>query len=65
MARLNPSRVDDFYRTFRSIMPEVKEIKDKYIKWRDMLIESNNGNLVEMYKCNLSKWTPEELDGIM
>ena len=65
MTRLNPSRVDDFYRTFKSIMPEVKEIKDKYIKWRNMLIESNKGNLVEMYKCNLSKWTPEELDGIM
>lgn len=65
MARLDPSRVDEFYRIFRTVMPEVKEIKDKYIKWRDMLIESNNGNLIEMYKCNLSKWTPEELDGII
>jgi asparagine synthase (glutamine-hydrolysing) len=65
MTRLDPSRVDEFYRTFRAVMPEVKEIKDKYIKWRDMLIESNNGNLIEMYKCNLSKWTPEELDGII
>ncbi|MGB7291489.1 MAG: asparagine synthase (glutamine-hydrolyzing) [Thermodesulfobacteriota bacterium] len=65
MMRLDPSRVDEFYRTFRTVMPEVKEIKDKYIKWRDMLIESNNGNLIEMYKCNLSKWTPEELAGII
>jgi asparagine synthase (glutamine-hydrolysing) len=65
MTRLDPSRVDEFYRTFRAVMPEVKEIKDKYIKWRDMLIESNNGNLIEMYKCNLSKWTPEELDSIV
>lgn len=65
MTSLNPSTVDDFYRTFKAVMPEVKEIKDKYIKWRDMLIESNNGNLIEMYKCNLSKWTPEELEGII
>jgi asparagine synthase (glutamine-hydrolysing) len=65
MTLLNPSRVDEFYRTFGAVMPEVKEIKDKYIKWRDMLIESNNGNLIEMYKCNLSKWTPEELGGII
>ncbi|HEX9665052.1 MAG TPA: asparagine synthase (glutamine-hydrolyzing) [Thermodesulfobacteriota bacterium] len=65
MTSLNPSRVDDFYRTFQAVMPEVKEIKDKYIKWRDMLIESNNGNLIEMYKCNLSKWTTEELGGII
>lgn len=65
MARLDPSRVDEFYRIFRAVMPEVKEIKDKYIKWRDMLIESNNGNLIEMYKCNLSKWTPQELESVI
>jgi asparagine synthase (glutamine-hydrolysing) len=65
MTRLDPSTVDEFYRTFRAVMPEVKEIKDKYIKWRDMLLESKEGNLIEMYKCNLSKWTPGELDGII
>ncbi len=65
MASLNPSRVDEFYRVFSAVMPEVKEIKDKYIKWRDMLIESNNGNLTEMYKCNLSKWTPQELESVI
>jgi len=65
ISAISPSRVDNFFKTFKPVLPDVKEIKDKYIKWRDMLIESNRGNLAEMYKCNLSKWTPEELNGIM
>ena len=65
LSLLSPAKVDYIYRTFRFMMPEVKELRDEYVKWRNILRESNDGNLVDMYKYNLSRWTPDDLKGII
>ena len=60
-----PTGVDSVYRIFKPALPEIKDFRDKYEKWRNMLRESNDGNLLDMYKFNINRWTPEDLTRIM
>lgn len=65
LSLFGPSKVDYIHRTFRFMMPGVVELRDKYVKWRNMLREINDGNLVDMYKYHLSRWTPDDLKGVI
>ncbi len=61
----SPPMVDSIYRTFKFFMPKVEGLRDKFEKWRNMLREGNNGNIVDMYKFNINRWTPDDLTRVM
>jgi len=62
---LSPAKVEYLYRTFNFIMPSMVNFRDRYAKMRNMLSESNDGNLENMYKIAVSMWMPEDLNRIM
>ncbi|MGH7909920.1 MAG: asparagine synthase (glutamine-hydrolyzing) [Thermodesulfobacteriota bacterium] len=65
LALFSPSKVDSMYRTFRFFMPRVDGLRDKYEKWRNMILEINDGNFLDMYKFNINRWTPNDLTSLM
>src|SRR3989337_1864962 len=62
---ISPIRVDSINRAFMPIIPRIKNLRDKYEKWRNMLRESNYENRLDMYKFNINKWTPDDLMRLM
>ena len=46
-------------------MPKKKVFNDKFIKYRNMLSASNEDKLLDMYKFNVNRWTPDELDNVL
>jgi len=65
LSSFSSSTVDSLYSTFKPCIPEIKDYKDKFGKWRNMLRESSNGNPLDMYKFNINRWTPDELTRVM
>ncbi len=65
LSSFSSSTVDSLYSTFKPCIPEIKGYKDKFEKWRNMLREGNNGNILDMYKFNINWWTPDELTRVM
>ena len=62
---ISPIRVDSINRAFMPIIPRIKNLRDKYEKWGNMLRESNYENRLDMYKFNINKWTPDDLMRLM
>ena len=62
---IDPDKIDNFYRSFSFLLPKMNEAKDTFIKWRNMLQEYNDGNIIEMYRYNLSKWNPLDISDLM
>ncbi|MGH7801343.1 MAG: asparagine synthase (glutamine-hydrolyzing) [Thermodesulfobacteriota bacterium] len=65
LSSFTPSKVDFLYGTFKPLMPEIKDHRDKFEKWRNMLRESSNGNPLDMYKFNINRWTPDDLTRLL
>jgi len=65
MNSLSADRIDGIYNTFKPVMPRIKDFKDKYEKYRNMLTACNNEKLQDMYQFNVNRWTPEELDNLL
>ncbi|MGI9534210.1 MAG: asparagine synthase (glutamine-hydrolyzing) [Thermodesulfobacteriota bacterium] len=62
---LSPSRTEKYYSTLKPILPCIKDVKDKYEKYRDILRASNKGNFTDIYKSNNSKWTHDEMENLL
>jgi len=65
LSSISPDRVDNIYRSLSFLAPRLNEVKDTYIKWRNMLQEYNDGNIIGMYRYNLSKWNPVDIFDLM
>jgi len=65
LSSFSSSTVDSLYSTFKPCIPEIKDYKDKFEKWRNMLRESSNGNPLDMYKFNINRWTPDDLTRLL
>ena len=65
LSSFTPSKVDFLYSTFKPFMPKIKDHRDKFEKWRNMLRESSNGNPLDMYKFNINRWTPDDLTRLL
>jgi len=48
-------------KTMDKLIPGKHGLMDKYRKFRDMLSASGSDDLLELYRCTISKWTPEEI----
>ena len=51
--------------TIGKLIPRKDGFMDKYRKYRNMLSASGKGDLVEMYRYNMNKWTPEEIESLL
>ncbi len=65
LSSFSSSTVDSLYSIFKPCIPEIKGYKDKFEKWRNILREVNNGNILDMYKFNINRWTPDDLTRVM
>ncbi len=55
-------KAQNIYQSLRPALPHIKDFKDKYEKYSNILAACNNNDLVNMHKINSSKWTPDETD---
>lgn len=62
---IGPDSLDVVYRNISFLLPEIRGLRDRYSKWREMIRFGNERNFLEMLRFNLSKWMPEDLNGII
>jgi len=48
-------------KTMGKLIPGKHGFMDKYRKFGNMLTASDRGDLLELYRCNINKWTPDEI----
>jgi len=47
---ITPDKIDFIFRNIRFLLPNVRAVTDKYSMWRDMFLEGNNSNILEMHR---------------
>ncbi len=65
MQSLGAERAASIYSAVRPIVPNVKNFGDKYRKYQNMLGASHKKNLLEMFKSNMNRWTPDEIERLL
>jgi asparagine synthase (glutamine-hydrolysing) len=62
---LGPSKAENIYNMLRPVIPQIRNFKDKYEKYTNILSACNDDKFVDMYKYNVSKWMPDEIDNVL